>query len=278
MAHAVPESGHRLAAENAPGGIGHGAADDEWEALARLLEKLINCEQGGFGVQGVKNGLDQQHVGPAFHQRLNLLKVSRPQFLKIHIACAGVVHIGADAGSFGRGAQGPHHVAGMVWRGELVCRRAGDAGRGHVHLVGQIGHVVVRHGHRGGPESVGFDQVCTGGQVFFVDVADHVRPGQRQQLVVALYVPMEVFETVSLAIRPAVTRATVLRFGQFEALHHGAHRAVQDDDAFLQKGGQGLSTGVGDRLSKGFHMILIVETCRSPRTPEGCICRVFPGQ
>jgi hypothetical protein len=82
-----------------------------------------------------------------------------------------------------------------------------------------------------------------GGQVALVDVADDVGPGQAQQLVVALDVFGKVLEALASAIG-AGSLAPVLRLGQLEALDHGAHGAVEDDDAVLQDVGQRLGAGV----------------------------------
>ena len=68
-----------------------------------------------------------------------------------------------------------------------------------------------------------------------MDVANHVRAGQAQQLVVAFNVFMEIFKSL----------ATVLGFGQFIALDHGAHGAIEDGDALGQNGGQFLRARVG---------------------------------
>ena len=104
-----------------------------------------------------------------------------------------------------------------------------------------MGHVVVLLRDGDGTKGVGLDQVGTGGQVAFVDVADDVRTGERQQLVVALHVARKVLEPL----------AAVLRFGQLEALDHGAHGPVQDGDTLGQDGRQLLGAGVGGGLHGG---------------------------
>ena len=71
--------------------------------------------------------------------------------------------------------------------------------------------------------------------------ADDIGPSQAQQFVVAFHVAVKVFET----------RATVLLFGQLEALNHGAHGAIQNHEALLQGGGQGLGAGVGGECVHG---------------------------
>ena len=68
-----------------------------------------------------------------------------------------------------------------------------------------------------------------------MDVADHLRLGQAEQLIVALDVLVKIFEAL----------APVLSLGELEALDHGAHGAVEDDKALAQDLGQGLGPGVG---------------------------------
>ena len=67
-----------------------------------------------------------------------------------------------------------------------------------------------------------------------MNVLNHIGPREAEQLVVALDVFVKVLETLT----------AVLRFIEFEALDHGAHGAVEDGDALLQQGGQGLGPGV----------------------------------
>jgi hypothetical protein len=86
------------------------------------------------------------------------------------------------------------------------------------------------------------------GQVGLVDVADDVGPGQRKQFVVALDVFGEVLEAIASPIGAAIAFPAVLGFGQLEALDHGAHGPVENDDAVLQDVRQGLGAGVGDGL------------------------------
>jgi hypothetical protein len=102
-----------------------------------LLEELVDGEQRGLGVEGVEDGLDQQHVGAALDQALDLLVVGRAQLLEVDVARAGVVDVGADAGGLGRGAERAGDEARLVGRAELVAGGARQAGRGDVHLARQ---------------------------------------------------------------------------------------------------------------------------------------------
>ena len=228
---AVPKGGHGLAAQDAPRGVSHGAADDEGQAHTTGVKVFVDGKQRRFGVQGVEDGLDQQHVHAAFHQGLHLLVIGRSQLFKVDVARAGIVHIGADAGGFGRGAQSADCIAGLVGGGKLVASGAGDTGRGAVHLHGQIGHVVIALCDGGRAKGVGLNQVGTGSQIALVNVADDVRAGKAEQLVIAFDVAVKVGETLSLAARAAEARAAVLGLGELKALDHGAHGAVHDEDA-----------------------------------------------
>ncbi len=132
----------------------------------------------------------------------------------------------------------------MAGRAVLVAGRAGQPGALEIHLARQIGHVVVVLRNRGRAEGVGLDQVGAGGQVLLMDVADHVGAGERQQLVVALDVMREVLEAVAHAARARVALAPVLGLPQLEALDHGAHGAVKNDEALGKDGGKLFGAGV----------------------------------
>ncbi|MPM08575.1 hypothetical protein SDC9_54888 [bioreactor metagenome] len=244
VAHAVPEGGDGLAREDAARGVGDGAADHDGQHFAGGVEGFLHREQGGLGVQGVEDGLDQDDIRAAFDQRHGLLEVCLAQLLEGDVARARVVHVGADAGGLGRGAQGACDEARVVRRGVFVAGRARQLGRGQVHLARQIGHAVVFLRNGGGAEGVGLDQVGACGQVFFVDVADHVGAGEREQLVVALHVARKVLEPVARTIGPAVALTAILRLAQLEALNHRAHGTVEDGNALSQDLGQLLGAGV----------------------------------
>jgi hypothetical protein len=66
-------------------------------------------------------------------------------------------------------------------------------------------------------------------------IGDHVGSGYLQQVVVALQALGMVLEAL----------AAVVGLGQSMALDHRAHRAVEDDDPFLQDLRQGRGAGVG---------------------------------
>ncbi len=235
VAHAGPECGHGLAGQHAPGGVGHGATNDDGQPLAGLLKHFIDGEQRRLGVEGVENGFHQNDVGAAAHQGAGLLGIGCAQGLEIDIARTGVVDIGADARGLGRGAQSARDETRLVRGAELVAGRARQPGRGFVHLVHQFGHAVIVLRHRGRTKRIGLDQIGARGQIALVNVADDLRLRQAEQFVIALHIARPIFEAL----------AAILRFAEFEALDHGAHGAIEDDDALLEQSRQLGGAGVG---------------------------------
>ena len=90
---------------------------------------------------------------------------------------------------------------------------------------------VVGLGNRRRIECVRLYDIRTGGDVFAVNLANDVRLREHKQVVVAL-------EILTFPIRKALS--AVVGFLQFVLLDHGAHRAVQDEDA------------LGEKVAKGF--------------------------
>jgi hypothetical protein len=103
-----------------------------------------------------------------------------------------------------------------------------------VQLVGQRLHAVVVQRDDLGIEGIGLDQVGAGGQVLSVDLQDHLRPGQHQQVVVALQILVPAGEA----------RTAVIGLLQLVALDHRAHGPVDDEDAFAQQRVEAVEGGV----------------------------------
>ena len=70
-------------------------------------------------------------------------------------------------------------------------------------------------------EGVRFDDVRAGFEIIGMNFLDHLRPRQIEQFEAA-------FEIFALPI--AKPFAAVIRFGQFVALDHRSHRAIEHDD------------------------------------------------
>src|SRR5204862_3333631 len=95
-------------------------------------------------------------------------------------------------------------------------------------------------------EGVGLDDVGAGAQVGFVDRLDDLGPRQLEQVAVALEALRMVLEAL----------AAVVGLAELVALDHRAHRAVEDDDPFLED----LRQGGGARVRLALHSA----DCRKP--------------
>ena len=76
----------------------------------------------------------------------------------------------------------------------------------------------------GGVEGVGLEDVGAGFQIGAMDVGDDIRARERQEIVVALEIAAVILETL----------AAEIRFLELARLDHGAHGAVQQQDALAR--------------------------------------------
>ena len=199
-----------LAGEHGAGGF-DGAGDHGGDTDAAFDLEAAEGEEGGLDVAGVLGGFDEDDVGSAVEK-----------------AARGVVIIGlqlgeGDVARDGDGACGWAHgagdEAGLGGRGEFAGCLAGEAGGVKVDFVGFGGDVVFAEGDGVGVEGIGFDDVGAGFVVGAVDVEDDVGTGEDEMIVAA-------FERESAEIRG----------GEVALLDHGAHGAVEHEDA----GGEGI--------------------------------------
>ena len=100
-------------------------------------------------------------------------------------------------------------------------RLARQRGAGVVELVGDALHAVIGLRDLGGGKRVGGDDVGAGAEVSQMDVAHRVRPAQIEQIVIAAH----------LAVPGVEARAAIAFLVQLERLDHGAHGAVEHQDA-----------------------------------------------
>ncbi len=235
VAHRVPEGLGGLPRQGAPGGVGDGAGDHDRQLEAELVVDALHGEDRRLGVEGVEDGLDQDQVGAALDQAAGGLAVVRHQLVEGDVAKARVVDVRGDrAGAAGRAQHAGDEARPVGGLGGLgVGHFAGQARALDVQLVDQFFHTVVGLGHLGGVEGVGLEDVGAGVQVGLLDGLDDVRAAEQQQVVVALHVARPVCEAL----------AAVVLFLQLVALDHGAHAAVEDQDALLQGFLQGLLAG-----------------------------------
>src|SRR5690606_17976991 len=134
----------------------------------------------------------------------------------------------------------------------LVAAGAGEPGGLEVELADQVLQAVVGLAGRGGVEGVRLHQVGAGRQVGAVHAGDDVGAGQGEEVVVALEVVRGAVARVPAVDSAGEALAAVVGLGQAGALDHGAHGAVDDQDAFRERGLQ-QPDAVGCEPGKGCH-------------------------
>ena len=164
-------------------------------------------------------------VHAALDQSARLRGIGLNKHIEAHIAEAGIVHVGGDRRGAVGGADGAGDEAGFVRRPRRpgVGRLAGEPGGSDIQLMCDGFKPIIGLGDGLRVEGVGLDDVGAGLQIGVVDLADDVRLGQHKQIVVALQIVAMVLEA----------RAPIARLVQLIALDHGAHGAVEDQDALL---------------------------------------------
>ncbi len=191
-----------------------------------FVEDLVQRKYRGARVQRVEHRFDQQQVDTAAHQAVRGLAISSYQLFEIDVAKRGIAHFGRQAGGAAGRSEHPGHPARLVrgFQRPAIGLGARQLRRGLVQLCDQRLHGVIGLGDGGGVEAVGFDDIGACVEKGVVNGADQLRLGQAEQVIV----------TAQL-LRPVVkSRAAVVLLGQIMGLDHGAHRAVQQQDAVLQ--------------------------------------------
>ena len=108
VAHRIPERLGQLPRQQPAGLVGDGAGDHHRHVDAAFLANLGDGVERGLGVKRVEDGLDQQQVGTAVEQALDLLAIGVAQIVEGDGAVAGIRNVGRDR----RGAVGRADRAG----------------------------------------------------------------------------------------------------------------------------------------------------------------------
>ena len=227
-----------LPREGAAAEVGDRARDHDGQVFSGLLEKAADGEESGLGVEGVEDGFDEEDVHSALDEVFDLLGVGGGDLLEGHLALAGVVHIARDRERAVERADGAGDIDAAVGAG--VGGFAGESGSGEVEFGDEMAEAVVLLRDRGGVEGVRLDDVRAGGDVFRVNLANDLRLGEHEEVVVSL-------EILAGPIGEAV--ATVVGLLQLVLLDHRAHRAVEEDDALREQIAKGFFGG-GDHFVK----------------------------
>ena len=230
--HRIPERFRQLSRQQAAGLVGNGARDHHGHVDAAFFGDFGNGVERRLGVQRVKNGFDQQQIGAAVEQAVDLLAIGLAQIVEGDGAVAGVGNVGRNrCGAVGRAQRAGDEARLAVLGGNALGRGACELRAIEVEFVGEVRHVVVGLRDRGRGERVGRDDVGAGAQVVGVDVLDRLRLGEDQQVVIAADIAMEIRKAL------AAKRGLVI----LQALDHGAHGAVEHQDTLAGGGEQGSS-------------------------------------
>ena len=228
--HRIPERFRQLPGQQPAGLVGDGARDHHGHVDAAFFGDFRNRVERRLGVQRVKNGFDQQQIGAAVEQAVDLFAIGLAQIVEGDGAIAGVGNIRRDRSRpIGRAQRAGNETRFAVLGADALGGGAGELRAIEVEFVGEVRHVVVGLRDRRRGERVGRDDVGARAQVIGVDVLDRLRLRQDQKIVVAADIAMEVRKAL------AAKRGLVI----LQALDHGAHGAVEHQDAFAGGGEQG---------------------------------------
>ena len=211
-----PERLDRLAREVAAARVDRREGDPPRQ-LGRDVERRGDRR---LRVQRVEDRLEHQQVDPAVAERRDLLGVRLVDLVERHRAEARVVDL---RGHGERDVQRAERAGDEA--ADLVGRLPREPRALEAHLGGDVLERVVGLADPGGGEGVGGRDVGAGGEVAPVDVEDHLRPRQVEQVGVARDVARVVAEALA-AVR--LLPADV-------PLDQDAPRSVEQDDPLVEQ-------------------------------------------
>ena len=244
-----PEGLGGLGGDESFSATAYGCGDHDGEFDRVCVEDLADSDEGGLGVERVEDGLDEEKVGATGDEGADLVDVGFLDLVEGDDAEACVVGVGGVREGDGEGADGSGDEAlatGGV--GDAVGFDAALAGRLLVNLPGEVvqhgvfedglveGGVLAASGlagvfdeelalgDAGCAEGVGLDDVGAGFEEAAVDVHDHLRLGEGEEVAVVEEILGGVLEAV----------AAHVGFGHAVGANGRAHRAVDDGDAFFE--------------------------------------------
>ena len=175
-----------------------------------------------LGVERVEDGFNQQQVGAALEQSLDLFRIGGAQFIEGDGAEAGIGDVGRDrSGAIGRPERAGDETRAAVLALREIGRRARKPCALDIELMRDALHAVIGLGNARRGEGVGRDDIGAGAEIGEMNVADLRRLTEDEEIVVAahLTVPgIEACAAIAVLVEP-------------ERLDHGAHGAVEHEDA-----------------------------------------------
>ncbi len=227
VGNGVPIRLDGLARKGASAQIGDGEGDHHGHAAASLFEILVDGEECGLGVQRIEDRFQQQDVHAAVQQPARLLAIGTDQLIKGDGPVSGIVNVGRERCRLAGGPEGAgDETHATKLRGHDRVRRGPSIARPrHVQFVRQLLELVIRQRNGGGVERVAFDDVRARFEVLAMDGLDDLGLREAEQVVVALQVLRRI-------LKPVPAKGGLV---QCVGLDHGAHRAVENDNALAQQ-------------------------------------------
>ena len=199
--------------------VGRGDAEAEHEG--QLGRSAPGFFDGDAGILHVEDGLYEQGVDTAFDKGLNLFGIGLAQHVLVEKFAAG-----SDTGRTTRGTNASCHKAGLLRGGIFVSTLAGQTGCCQVDVATAVLQAIVLQGDALRIEGVGLNNICTGGEVFAMDIANNEGSRERQYVVAALQVEGVAGET----------GAAEVFLAQLVLLNHGPHGTVEDENFIEMRG------------------------------------------
>ena len=227
---ADPEGFRDLPAEGAPAGIGDRPADHHRHPRMRARENLFDREQCRLCIQRVKDRFDEQNIGAAVEEAPRRFGIRGDKFLICNITRRRIIDFRRQRrGTVGRPKNACHVTrARGIAHLERVGNLSGKPSPFDVQFVGDRLHSVVGHCDRRRVERIGLENVGAGVQIGGVNGADQLWLRECEQVVVPAQIT-----------RPVCKSCTAIgRLVETFALDHGAHRAIEQQNALQQQVGQ----------------------------------------
>jgi len=190
---------------------------------------------GGLGVEGVEDGLDEEEVDAAVHEGFGFLRVGLGELVEAQGAVGRALHVGRDAQGLGRGAEIARNEAGFIGRRRGRRRFLGDPRRCEVQLPHEAARAEIRLGEPCAVEGVRLEYVRARAEVGVVDAADDIRASYIEDIAIPAEgdfdAPRPLDEDAVRLWSGAGSAILVLR--EPVTLDQGTLWTVEDEDLFL---------------------------------------------
>ena len=217
MCHTDQESLQSLPAERASGLVVDRHTEHQRHLHARLTCSLAECVDAGFGIQRVENGLHEHSIHTALEQGDELLQIGSSQLVERYAAESRVIHIRTHGASLVGGPDAGHNEARPVGCGEFVSHRPCQTHGSLIDFLHQMFAMIISQRDALTAECIGADDVCSGLQITPVDIGYHIGAGEREHIIVALHLPLDVGKQIA----PEILLLQPIR------LNHSAHGTIK---------------------------------------------------